>query len=124
MICILDREVKSWRESNYISMDFQKLEIPEIMKKATNIFVACCEKAGLHCPTIKVDPKNTKITLKYDCDDRYVTFTITNKLMNNKKIEYTFGCLNYTPITDMLRDIKQLELFNTFVYGEPKKNES
>jgi hypothetical protein len=72
-LCIFDHPVRSWMESNYTSMDIDKVK--NLAESAKTLY-AICLKFGLICPTIRIDKEDT--IMKYDCDNRYVHFTIRN----------------------------------------------
>jgi hypothetical protein len=97
-------------QPDFISMDINKIKnLNTIVKDLCNT----CEKFGLICPTIRINSNQT--ILKYDCDNRYVYFTINNI------INFTYGTIEKKSIVGTLKDIdKQLKILSKFLYQESK----
>jgi hypothetical protein len=106
-LCIFDHPVKSWMESNYTSMDIDKIK--DLTKSAKTLYITCL-KHGLICPTIRINKEET--IMKYDCNNRYIHFTI-----KNSDINFIYSNLGKKPINGTLKDTdKQLKILSKFLY--------
>jgi hypothetical protein len=106
-ICIFDHPVKSWMESNYTSMDTDKIN--NLTDNARALY-ADCLKFGMICPTIRINKNET--IMKYDCNNRYVHFIIKNDI-----VSFIYSNLDKKPIDGILKDTdKQLKILSKFLY--------
>ena len=110
-ICVFDHPVRSWMESNYTSMDIDKVK--NLNEIAKTLYTTCL-KYGLICPTIRI---NKEITImKYDCNNRYIHFIIKDNVIN-----FIYSNLGKKPIDGVLKDTdKQLKILSKFLYHDLK----
>jgi hypothetical protein len=109
-ICIFDAPVKSFMQSPFICMDFSKIKINDSLNNKVRNLYNLCINLGLKCPTVKTN--ETEVSLKYDCDNRFVIFII-----NTIDINYTYGTLGRKSTSNTLTDTdKQLKVLNKFLY--------
>jgi len=106
-ICIFDHPVRSWMESNYTSMDIDKVK--NLTETAKTLYITCL-KYGLICPTVKI--KGEETIMKYDCNNRYIHFIIKDNVIN-----FIYSNLGKKPINGTLKDTdKQLKILSKFLY--------
>jgi hypothetical protein len=109
-MCIFDHPVKSFMESNFTCMDFSKIKINDCLDSKVRNLYDLCIGLGLSYPTVKTN--ETEVSLKYDCDNRFVTFII-----NEADIHFTYGTLGKKSISNIITDTdKQLKILNKFLY--------